>query len=172
MSQARNSKAARLAVALIFGAIAAGATAFVYNERDVIFAWNWASPSGKFQPEPDEALRLAARDFAEARSPGRACVDKWVGKDDKYIYLALGCARFEEKLGEMKAHDGDSGYLAARLRYSGSEVRSLEQPRVKAYENGLRRLFPKAAADRLRAVSVSDYHRQGLARMAERGISP
>lgn len=169
---AGKGMAMRLVVALLFGGLGAGATALIYTERDVLFQWGWARAAGRFQPEPDETLHRAARDYAEGQSPGRVCVSKWVGKDDKHVYLALGCARFEEKLGEVQAHGGDSGYVAARFRYSGQEVRSFEQPRAKAYENGLRRLFPKEAADRMRSVSLADFHRQGLARMAERGNSP
>lgn len=169
---ARNDVAVRLAVALLFGGLGAGATALIYTERDTFFQWDWAKPAGRFQPEPDETLRRAARDYAEAHSPGQACVEKWVGKDDKHAYLALGCARFVETLGEVRAHGGDPGYVATRFRYSGHEIRGFEQPRAKSYENGLRRLFPKEAADRLRAISLADFHRQGLTRMAERGNSP
>lgn len=168
----RPDNLTRLAVALVFGALAAGATGIIYSERDVLFHFDFARPAGRFQPEADLTLETAALAYAEAKAPGQACVEKWVGKDDKYVYLALGCARFEEKLGELRAVGGDPGYFATRLRYSGTEILGLERPSSRAYENGLRRLFPKEAADRMRGLSSSDFLRLGLARMAARGNTP
>ncbi len=130
--------------------------------------WNWAKVNGAFDATPDESRSRAARDFAEASHAGQACVEKWLGKDDKYLYLALGCARFEESLGEIKAHGGDPNFLPTRMRYDGDRVLSMEQPKAKAYQNGLRRLFPVEAAEKLRnKSSLPEFHQLGLARMVE-----
>lgn len=158
----------RLVVALVFAGAAMLVTSFLYNERDRIFEWSFTKAHGKFDPSPDEARAKAARDYAESRHPGQACVEKWLGKDDKYFYLALGCARFEETLGEVKAEDGDRNYVATRMRYSGDSLKSLEQPHPQAYQNSLRRIFPVEAAEKLRNTgSLPEFHREGLARMAQ-----
>ncbi len=163
---ARNGTLIRLAVAFAFAGAAMVATTLVYNERDQLVDWSWSKSHGKFDPAPNEPLAAAARDYAEKQHPGQACVSKWLGKDDKYLYLALGCARFEETLGEVKAVEGDSNFLATRMRYSKDTIEGMEQPHPKAYQNGIRRLFPMEAAEKLRNTnSQPEFHSQGLARM-------
>jgi|GEM_PF-7067781 len=158
----------RLAVALAFAGVAALLTNTLYNERDRVFEWSWTKAHGKFDASPDEEHAKAARAFAEGKRPGQACVEKWLGKDEKYLYLALGCARFEETLGEVKALDGDHNFLATRMRYSGDTVQSIEQPHPQAYQNSLRRLFPVEAAEKLRhSTSLPEFHSQGIARMEQ-----
>lgn len=167
------SKTVRLAVAMAFALVAAVVTALIYFERDLIFQWDWAKPHGRFQAEPDETLERLARDYAETQRPGAACVGKWLGKDEKFLYLALGCARFDEKMGKLEV-EGDTTYIPSRFRYSGQEIRSFEQPNKNrnAYENGIRRIFPLPVYEKFRSIGVSDFQRNGLKRMAERGISP
>lgn len=165
-----SEKAKRFGVALAAALVAFFATNYIYAERDSIFEWEWARPSGAFVSANDDPLRIAARDFAEARNPGQACVEKWLGRDEKYVYLALGCARFHEKLGEVQA-EGQPNFIATRFRYGGSVVRSMEQPSMRAYQNGVRRLFPREAAEKLRNTSsLPEFLRRGLARMAERSL--
>lgn len=124
---------------------------------------------GKFDPAPHPALEAAAVAYAEQKRPGQACVAKWVGKDDKYAYLALGCARFEETLGQVKIAQGDTNFLATRMRYSGDSVSSMEQPRLSSYDNGMRRLIPREVAEQLvNTRSQPEFLRLGLARMSQR----
>jgi len=168
---AKQNVLQRLVVALVFALIATLITYFFYKERDQIFEWSWTKAHGSFDSSPNEKLGIAALAFAESENPGKACVGKWLGKDDRYLYLALGCARFEEKLGEVKALGGDSNFVATRLRFYGEKVLSMERPQAKSYQNGLRRLFPREAAEKLRFLhSAPDFYRLGMARMMERHL--
>lgn len=164
-------KTKKILLALFFAGLSAGATYCVYSHRDFLFEWGWAKGQGKFSEAADEKLRIAARDFAEAKHPGRVCVDKWLGKDEKYVYMTIGCALFRETLGEVRA-EGDENFAPARLRYSGEKIESMEQPAPDAFTNSLHRIFPKEAADKMRGQqSRPEFYRRGLLRMAERGLS-
>ncbi len=163
-----KNRAVRVAVALAFAAAAGLLTNIIYKERDRIIEWGWTRSSGAFDPSPDWDHLKAAITYAELKHPGQACVAKWLGKDEKFLYLALGCARFEESLGEIKALDGDVNYLATRMRYSGPEAEGLEHPHPFAYQNSLRRLFPVEAAEKMRNMgSVPEFLSKGLARMEQ-----
>lgn len=171
MSPMMKEQAKKVSVALLLGVLSALATGYLLSHRDLIFAWEWASPHGKFEAAPHAGLQVAARDFAEAKRPGAVCVEKWLGRDDRFVYLALGCARFQETLGEVRAH-GDATFQPVRFGYEGEQVTSMEGLTPGAWDNSLRRMFPKEAADKFRlTVSQPEFEKRGLARMAERGLS-
>jgi hypothetical protein len=160
----------RLAFASLCSLLAMAASAWIYFQRDSLIEWKWAEAHGQFVTTPDAELRVAARDYAEAGHPGQVCIEKWLGKDERFIYLGLGCATFRRHLGELHVV-GDPNFRPTRLRYSGDKVSELEQPRPEAFTNGLRRLFPQQAAQRLKAeISQQEYQARGYARMEERGM--
>jgi hypothetical protein len=79
----------------------------------------------------------ATRSFAEARAPGNACVVRPLGRDTKYLFMAIGCAVFAEVEGKIHLVTGDSTLQPTRLRFSGDQVSSWEQPDSRARENSL-----------------------------------
>ena len=166
-----REQAKKITVALGFGCLSALLAGFVFQHRDSFFAWEWHRAHGKFEEKAEEKLELAARDFAESQRPGTVCVSKWLGKDEKFLYLAMGCARFRETLGEVR-FQGDGNFQPARFRYLGEKIEKMESPEAEAWENSLRRLFPKEAADKFRfSLSQPEFERRGIARMAELGMS-
>lgn len=141
----------RLGLALLFALLAAGATALFYLNRDFLVEWQRVKTAGSFTAAEDPKLGAAALAFAQAKiaRPGEACVGQWVGRDEKYLYMAVGCARLEDKMGELTA-SGDSNFHPTRFRYEGGEIENWEQPNQEEYANSMRRLFPKEAQDLLR----------------------
>jgi hypothetical protein len=155
----------KLGVALVFALVAAGAAALVYGKRDFLFEWDWAKTHGTFEAGVPPALVASARDLAEAKHPGAACVAKGLGHDDKFVFLAVGCGRYPE--------NGEAPLAAARARYSGEQASSLEIPSREAYPNSIRRIFPLRAFEALRAgFPKSEILQEGLARMREKGLAP
>lgn len=141
----------RLGLALLFAVLAAGGAALFYLNRDLLVEWKRVRPAGEFKAAEDAKLAAAALAFAQekmARS-GEDCVGQWVGRDDKYLYMAVGCAKLEEKMGELST-SGDSNFHPTRFRYDGGEIENWEQPDQQEYANSMRRLFPKEAQDLLR----------------------
>ena len=153
----------RFAVGLGFAASAAAATAYVYGKRDFLFEWDWARVHGKFEETVEPRLVIAARDLAESKRPGEVCVAKALGKDEKFLFLAVGCGRFSPKT--------DTPLLAARVRYSGERVSALEIPQREAYPNSLRRVLPQEAFEKMRyGFPRKEILQAGLERMRERGL--
>lgn len=141
----------RVGLAFLFAFIAAGATALFYLNRDVLVEWKRVKAAGTFSAAEDPKLRAAALAFAQEKiaRPGETCVDQWVGRDERFIYMAVGCAKLEEKMGELTT-SGDSNFHPTRFRYDGSDIENWEQPNQEEYGNSMRRLFPKEAQDLLR----------------------
>jgi len=146
-----------LSLALVVG-VSAGA---VYFFRDSFFEWQWRKPAGVFTEQEDPKLRQAALEFVQKKitEPGEVCVDQWVGKDERFIYMAVGCALFAEKLGQVEAK-GDQNFIATRFRYDGEEIETIEQIGNGDFKNAIRRLYPKAAAYLLMVRMNEDVYRR------------
>jgi hypothetical protein len=165
------SPRSRLLFALFCSLPVLGGTFWLVLHLDSFVEWNWATSRGQYSEAENITLSVAAVKYAEEGKPGKVCVEKWLGRDDCYLYLALGCAAFRTHLGEVEV-DGDPNYLPTRLRVHGSEVGDLEQPSAPSFANGLRRLFPQIAAMRFRqAANYAEYRQRGLERMEIRGFS-
>ena len=151
--------------------VSSGLTALLYLNRDELFDWQRVKAVGVFQPAEDPALRAAAVAYADKLIAHRdqVCVDQWVGKDDRYVYLALGCARFEEAAGAIQT-SGDRNFHPTRLRYWGTNILSWEQPDESEYRNSMRRLFPREA-EALVNVRLNEeiFRRLGIAKQAATG---
>lgn len=146
-----------LSLALVVG-VSAGA---VYFFRDSFFEWQWRKPVGAFTEQEDPKLRQAALEFAQKNlaALGETCVDQWVGKDERFIYMAVGCAKFAEKLGQVEA-EGDENFIATRFRYDGEEIEAIDQIGGGEFKNAIRRLYPKAAAYLLMVRMNQDVYRR------------
>lgn len=144
----------RLGLALLFALLAAGATALFYLNRDFLVEWKRVKAVGGFTATEDPKLFASAIAFAQEKMarPGETCVGQWVGRDEKFLYMALGCAKLEERFGKYGT-SGDSNFHPTRLRYDDGEIKSWEQPNQEEYSNSMRRLFPKEAQDLLRLNS-------------------
>lgn len=157
----------RIGTAATLALIAAGATFLIQNNRDLFFLNEWREPSGTFTKEEVPALAKGALGVASQLHTGATCVQRWAGRDDTYIYLALGCGRFREENGKIVV-EGDQSFKPTRLRYDTTEVWQLEQVDERNFENSLRRLFPRPAGDRVRVLLDSDtYKKMGLAKTKE-----
>lgn len=154
----------RIGTAATLALLAAGATFLLQNNRDLFFLNEWREPSGVYTKEEVPALAKAALDIASQLHTGATCVQRWAGRDETYIYLALGCGRFREESGKIFV-EGDANFRPTRLRYSDTEVWNLEQVDDRNFENSLRRLFPRPAGDRVRALLDPDaFRKMGLAK--------
>ena len=159
----------RLAFASVCAFLAMASSSYLYLNRDYFLSFGWERAHGELVLVEEKDLLRAARDYAEAGLVDQVCVERWLGRDDRYLYLALGCGAFRQYLGAVHV-SGDLEFRPTRLRYSGSKVSDLEQPLPGAFENGLRRLFPQRAAQRFRELASSrEYRERGLARMEEKG---
>lgn len=167
-----HSQLSKLGVAIAFAAAAALMSSLLYGYRDEIFAWDWARSHGRFQATIPPELVTAARDLAESREHGAACVVAPLGRDDSFLFVQLGCGRFQGEPPNVR-EIGEPEPTATRLRYRGSLVSDLERPAPDAYENSLRRLFPREAFERLRlsGMARSDYLGAGLARMKAKNLA-
>jgi hypothetical protein len=141
----------RLGLALLFALLAAGGTALFYLNRDLLVEWKRVKPVGAFTSAEDPKLAAAALAFAQEKMarPGEDCVGQWVARDEKYLYMAVGCAKLKEEMGELTT-SGDANFHPTRFRYDGDEIENWEQPDQQEYGNSMRRLFPKEAQDLLR----------------------
>ncbi|MGZ3734359.1 MAG: hypothetical protein ACXVB9_03715 [Bdellovibrionota bacterium] len=158
-------------VGLIFALVAAATAGFVYQKRDIIFEWDWAPLHGALVESVPAQLSNAARDLAEAKNPGEACVAKSLGRDDRYLYMAIGCGVFRREDGNLKVQ-GDEALTAARLKYSGEQVQTLERPMREAYLNSLRRLIPLRVYEKMRyGFPRSEFLDAGVERMKSKNLA-
>jgi hypothetical protein len=151
LNRTRQFDFLRLSLALTFALVAAAAAGLVYLNRDFLFEWQRVKAVGKFTAEEDPILSAAALQFAQEKiaRPGASCVGQWIGKDERFLYMTVGCARIEEKLGEVVTI-GDANFHPTRFRHDGRDIENWEQPNEEEYANSMRRLFPKEAVERLK----------------------
>lgn len=146
LKRAREFDFLRLGLALTFALVAAAVAGLVYLNRDFFFEWERVKAAGQFSAEEDPVLSAAAIQFAQEKiaRPGASCVGQWIGKDESFVYMTVGCARLEEKLGEVVTV-GDANFHPTRFRHDGRDIENWEQPNQEEYANSMRRLFPKDA---------------------------
>ena len=150
-------------VALFLASMAGLASFYISENKDYIFDWSWYRPRGSYQNVIQPKLVSAARDFAEARHPGEACVAMPLGRDEFYLFLAIGCARYSEK--------SETNLLPARARYRGDEVVQLEIPPKETHPNSIRRIMPATAFEKMRyGFPHTEILEAGISRMREKGI--
>ena len=162
-----ESKVLHLTLALLLALIASGLAALAYLNRDFFFEWQRVGAIGKFSSQLNPGLMGAALSFANEKMarPGETCVGEWLGKDDRYLYMTVGCARFEEKAGKIET-SGDANFHPTRFRRSGEEITNWEQPNEAEFDNSMRRLFPREAMQLLPGhLNSETFRRQGLARL-------
>lgn len=157
----------QFAVALGFAMIAGGLAGLLYEKRDSLFEWDWRRARGKLEARVPPALVIAAREWAEGRRKGEACVVNPLARDEVYLYAAVGCGKFRGA-----GVEGDAAPLAARFRARGDTVTGMERAPVGTYRNSVRRLFPQEVFEKMRyGFPHEEYLRAGQARMREMGGS-
>jgi hypothetical protein len=137
----------RIAGALGLAVAVGGAAGVFYLFRDRVIDVGPARAHGAFRTEQNTPLFAAASAYAEKKikQPGQACVSHWLGTDDRYVYLAFGCARFRRQYGQVRAY-GDQGFRAVRIRrWWGTRVFGLDQVNTDRFYASLRELFPPPA---------------------------
>jgi hypothetical protein len=134
----------RFIVAIAFATVGFVLTFLLVNYRDLFFEREFVATIGTFHQEVDPKLMNSAGEFIKNRlaRPNEVCVTEWIGKDEKYVYMGIGCAEFSESLGKISA-TGDQNYHATRLRYDGNEIEHYEQPDQRNIRYSIRSLFPK-----------------------------
>jgi hypothetical protein len=166
MHQPLNKKLLSFLVAITL-AIAAGTCAggiFLY--RDYFFS-SAMEPAGKLELGSNDALFVKAQVYAQKKlgTPGSVCVSRWLGKDNRFVYLAFGCAKFTLQYGEWHAF-GDPGFRALRLRHLWGKVFfGLDEGDPEDMGQSLRRLYPTAINDLWwKQSSSSEYMSAGVAK--------
>jgi hypothetical protein len=147
-------------------AVAVGSAAGVfYLFRDRVVDVGPARVHGTFRAEQNTPLFAAASAYAEKKikQPGQACVSRWLGTDDRYVYLAFGCARFLVQFGQAHAY-GDQGFRALRIhRWWGSRLFGLDQVNTDRFYTSLRELFPPpAVAEWWKRSSSQEFLAEGI----------
>lgn len=156
-----KTKILHLSVALALAVLAGGIVGLISYNRDALFEWQWVKFQGAFSPQENLELRAAARKLYQEKMarPGQVCVDQWIGKDDRYLYMAIGCAKFEERLGAVET-SGDSNYIPTRFRYDGKDIEHFQQPDLSEFENSIKKLFPREAYHLLAVRLNEEQYRQ------------
>ncbi|RZA06622.1 MAG: hypothetical protein EOP11_09845 [Proteobacteria bacterium] len=154
----------RILFATFCALLAGGFTFLVKTNRDFLFENRWHEPYGKFETAEDRGLFEAALASASSEMRGTTCVGEWIGKDERYLYAAIGCGNFKRE-GDKISVTGDQNYRPLRMEIRGIEVKGTEVVDSTAFENSLRRLYPRVAADRV-AVRMNPqlYRERGLAK--------
>jgi hypothetical protein len=168
-----KTKIIHLSVALLLAVSAAGFTGFVITYRDTLFEWQWTKFSGQFSKESDAELRAAALRYYQEKQakPGQVCVEQWAGRDERYLYMAVGCAKFQERLGVIET-EGDNNFIPTRFRYDGKEVNHFEQPDFSEFENSIKKMFPREAYHLVAVLlNQEQFQRRGLELAREKGLA-
>ena len=163
---APRDKKIRFFFALGCALFAAAATGVISLYRDFLLPAEPARVSGKFSPTVEATLKVAALAYVEGqkKSAGAICLEKWLGQDDSYIFLAYGCGTFTESAGKISV-EGDRNFHPLRLRYWGTTIVGISEPRAGAFENGMTRLFPlEARQEWFKKVSAAEFLRAGIER--------
>lgn len=138
----------RILIALTLAVIAGAATGSLAYLNSLIVTPPPAKEHGAFHPELDADLFQRATEYAERKisAPGATCVSQWVGTDDAYVYLAIGCAKFMRQYGEVRAY-GDQGFRAVRIRrWWGKKLFGFDQADPDQIHASLKALFPHTVA--------------------------
>lgn len=152
----------KILVAAIGAILAGGGAFFLHQQRDVIFVYDWR-PTRNFSELEDAGLRQAAVASVQAKRPGTHCVSQWVGRDETYAYLSVGCALFKRSDRGVYV-EGDQNFRPARFRLKGASIENFEILPPGSGENALRRIYPRPAGDRVRVrLNEEEYRRLGLA---------
>lgn len=138
------------ALAMAFcGAVYLFREEFVEKKKPVI--------AGEFDRQRHEELFQAGVRYAEKRikPEGGGCVSRWLGRDQKYVYLTIGCAKFIRQYGEVRAI-GDQEMRAVRLRYFwGRWVFEMKQTNSEWFNESLRYLYPPEAIQAFQQSAAS-----------------
>jgi hypothetical protein len=147
----------RFFVALVCAAFAFLLTLLIYNHRDFLLDREFTKGVGKFQQEVNPTLKKNAEDFIQSKlaRAKEVCVSEWIGRDEGFVYMGVGCAEFSESMGNVLAV-GDQNYHPTRFRYDGNEVEDFEQPDESNFNYSVRSLFPKSAFQWFRIQTNSE----------------
>ncbi|MGE3263430.1 MAG: hypothetical protein AB7K68_16755 [Bacteriovoracia bacterium] len=159
----RNNKYLPFIAALLLSVLAGSVAGGLYFFREQYFDTGKSRAHGKFEPLVEEKLLGAATAYAEKklRQPEQVCVTRSLGRDERYVYLAFGCAKFAMQYGEPRAY-GDQGFRALRLRYWGNWIVAMDQGNPERLPETLRRLYPPELQDLWwKKTSVLEFIREG-----------
>lgn len=162
----------RLLVASVCALAAGGFTFLLQSNRDFLFENRWHEPYGTFDPREDKNFLSAALALAQEEMRGTTCVGNWIGKDERYVYLTIGCGIFRQEGAKITVR-GDQNFRPVRMRINGFELRGAEAADPASFENSVRRLFPRVAAERIETrMNPQIYREQGLAKQLGKAPPP
>ncbi len=153
----------RFIVGLSLALIAFSLTYLYQSKKDIFFERRWTEGEGKFVEALDYEMQKRAEEYIQANGARKdeLCVSEWIGKDEQYLYLGVGCAKFQQNLGDISA-EGDQNFHPTRVRYDGSEVEHYQQPDSENEKNSVRDLFPRKAYELFRLKSHQEkFFRRG-----------
>jgi len=156
----------RILIASLAALIAGLLTFVLQANRDLLFENRWHDSVGPFVPTADPRLLQQAIGAAEAEMRGATCVGNWIGKDERYAYVAVGCGAFRAEGAKIQV-TGDQNFRPVRFERNGAELKNPEGVDAKNFENSLKRIFPRVAADRLSIrMNAQLFREQGLAKQS------
>jgi hypothetical protein len=166
-------KSYRLLLATVCALIAGALTFVMQQNRDFLFESRWHEPDGQFDAREDKTLMEEALKVAQEEMRGTTCVGEWVGKDERYVYVTMGCGIFKQEGNKIVVSGGDRNYRPVRLERNGFELRRAEVVDSANFLNSVRRLFPKVAADMLAVrMNAELYKERGLAKQLGKAPPP
>jgi hypothetical protein len=141
----------RFIVGFSFALLAFGLSYLYQSNKDIFFERKWTEGVGRFVEAMDYELQKKAEEYIQTNGARKdeLCVSEWIGKDEQYLYLGVGCAKFQQQLGDISA-EGDQNFHPTRVRYDGQEVEHYQQPDAENEKSAVRDLFPRKAYDLFR----------------------
>lgn len=157
-----------LIVAIFLGVSLFGSY-MIFQNRDVVFYWDFAKPVGELRLEDEPVLRDAVDAFLRVNNDNShgVCLADWLGRDDLYIYAQVLCDDFREEGGQV-VRSGQGDLIPTRFEYdpTTNTVQTMEVGNHQEF-GSLRTLFPKPIYSLLRSKRQPDAEmlKEGLAKM-------
>lgn len=146
----------RFLVGGIFGLVAFALSFVFLLNKDLFFDRAWFEGEGSFIEMDDAGWRAKAEKYVQEAQPERGiCVSEWLGRDQKYLYLAIGCGKFQQNLGEISV-EGQQNFYPTRIEFEGETLAQIDQVETTKDNGAVRSLFPKRAFDMYRWKSHRD----------------
>lgn len=146
----------RFLVGIVFASVAFGVSFFFLLKRDIFLERSWFEGVGRFIEVDESGWKTKAEKYFQDRHPDLGvCVSEWLGRDERYIYLGLGCGKFQQHLGEISV-DGQQTFYPTRIELDGESFTDIDQVETTKDSGAVRSLLPKKAFDMYRWKSHRD----------------
>ncbi len=146
----------RFLVGIAFALVAFGISFSFLLNKDLFIERSWFEGAGKFIEMDDSGWRTKAEKYFQENHPDLGvCVSEWLGRDERYVYLGLGCGKFQQHLGEITV-EGQQIFYPTRFEMDGESFTDVDQVESTKDSGAVRSLLPKRAFDMYRWKSHRD----------------